>query len=64
MSPQTAGFWPNSNQTAVDVTPVRAGCSRAPKDDGSPSSKDTDAFLEGMTYIGGMNYAKYCLEAC
>ena len=58
VSPQTAGFWLNSNQTAVNVTPVRAWCSRAPKDDRSPASKDTDAILEGMTYIGGMNYAK------
>ena len=64
MSPQTAGFWPNSNQTAVDVTPVRAGCSEAPKNDDSSASKGTEAFLEGMTYVGGMNYAKYCLEAC
>ena len=38
--------------------------SRAPKDDGSPTSKDTDAILEGMTFIGGMNYAKCRLEAC
>ena len=29
-----------------------------------PASKDTDAILEGMTYVGGMNYAKYRLEAC
>ena len=64
VSPQTAGFWCNSNQTAVNVTPVRAGCSRAPKDDGISASKDTDAILEGMTYIGGINYAKYRLEAC
>ena len=64
VSPQTAGFWPNSNQTAVDVNPVRAGCSRAPKGNDSPASKDTDAILKGMTYVGGMNYAKYRLEAC
>ena len=63
-SPQTAGLWPNSNQTAVDVTPVRAGCTETPKDNDSPTSKDTDAMLEGMTYFGGMNYAKYRLEAC
>ena len=64
VSPLTAGFWPNSNQMAVYVTPVRAGCSRAPKDDDSPASTDTDAILEGMTYFGGTNYAKYRLEAC
>ena len=46
------------------MTPVRAGCSRAPKDDDSSASKDTDAILEGMTYVGGMNYAKDRLEAC
>ena len=63
-SPQTAGLWPNSNQTAVEVTPVRIGCSGTPKDNDSPASKDTDANLEGMTYVGGMNYAKYRLEAC
>ena len=63
VSSQTAGFWPNSNQTAVDVTPVRAGCSRAPQDDSSPASKDTEAILESMTYVGGMNYAKFRLEA-
>ena len=64
VSPQTTGFWPNSNQTAVDVTPVRAGCSEPPKDNDSPASKDTVAILEGMTFVGGMNYAKYRLEAC
>ena len=63
-SPQTAGLWPNSDQTAVEVTPVRAGCSGTPKDNDSPASKDTDAILEGMTHVGGMNYAKYRLEAC
>ena len=63
-SPQTAGLWPNSNQTAVEVTLMRIGCSGAPKDNDSPASKDTDAILEGMTYVGGMNYAKYRLEAC
>ena len=63
-SPQTAGLWPNSNQTAVEVTPVRIGCSGTPRDNDSPASKDTDAILEGMTYVGGMNYAKYRLEAC
>ena len=63
-SPQTAGFWPNSNQTAVDVAPVRVGCSGTPKDYDSPASKDTDAISEGMTYVGGMNYANYRLEAC
>ena len=63
-SHQTADLWPNSNQTAVDVTPVRAGCTGTPKDNDSPASKDTNAILEGMTYVGGMNYAKYRLEAC
>ena len=63
-SAQTAGFWPNSNQTAVDVAPVRVGCSGTPKDNDSPASKDTDAISEGMTYVGGMNYANYRLEAC
>ena len=61
--PQTAGFRHNSNQTAEDATPVRAGCSRSPKADNSPTRKDTDAIWEGMTYVGGMNYAKYRLEA-
>ena len=37
---------------------------RTPKNNDSPASKDTDAILEGMTYVGGMNYAKYRLEAC
>ena len=63
-SPQTAGLWPNSNQTAAEVTPVRIGCSGRPKDNDIPASKDTDAILEGMSYVGGMNYAKYRLEAC
>ena len=58
---QTAGLWPNSNHTAVEVTPVRSG---TPKDNDSPASNDTDAILEGMTYVGGMNYAKYRLDAC
>ena len=62
-SPQTAGLWPNSNQTAVDVTPVRAGCTETPKDNDSPASKDTKAILEGMTHVGGINNAKYRLEA-
>ena len=44
--------------------PVRAGFSKAPKDDNSPASKDTDAILEGMTYVGLMNYDKYHQEAC
>ena len=43
------------------------GCSRAPGNNGiSPGSVDstnTEAILESMTYIGGMNYAKYRLEA-
>ena len=63
VSPQTAGFWPNSNQTAVQVTPTRDGCSRAPRDDDSTASIDTAVVLENMTYVGGMNYAKYRLEA-
>ena len=63
VSPQTAGFWPNSNQTAAQVTPTRDGCSRAPRDDASKASVDTAAVLENMIYVGGMNYAKYRLEA-
>ena len=63
-SPQTAGLWPNSNQTAAEVTPVRTGCSGTPRGDDSPASKNTNAILEGMTYIGGVNYAKDRLEAC
>ena len=43
---------------------MRPGCTGTPKDNDSPASKDTDAILEGMTYVGGMNYAKYRLEAC
>ena len=31
VSPQTAGFWPSSNQTAEQVIPTRDGCSRAPE---------------------------------
>ena len=61
---QTAGLWPKSNQTAAEVIPVRTGCSGSPKDNDSPVSKDTDAILECMTYVSGMNYAKYRLEAC
>ena len=63
-SPRTAGNWPNSNQTALDVTIVRAGCSGTPKDNDNPASKESYAILEGMTYVGRMNYAKYRLEAC
>ena len=63
-SPQTAGFWYNSNQTAVNVSPVRAGCTGTPKDNDRPANKNTDAILECMTYVGGMNCAKYRLEAC
>ena len=63
-SPQTARLWPNSNQTVAEVTPVRAGCPGTPKGNDSSASKDTDAILEGKTYVGGMNYAKYRLEAC
>ena len=62
-SSQTGGFWPNSNKTAVDATPLREGRSKAPDEGSSPGSKDTDATLESMTYVGGMNYAKYRLEA-
>ena len=43
--------------------PVRSGCSRAPGNDGSPDSTNTEAILDSMTQIGGMNYAKYRLEA-
>ena len=63
MTPQITGYWPNSNQTAAQTTPTRARCSRAPRDDDSPASNDTAAVLENMTYVGGMNYAKYRLEA-
>ena len=63
VSPQTTEFWPNSNQTAAQVTPTHDGCSRAPRDDDSTASVDTAAVLENMTYVGGMNYAKYRLEA-
>ena len=62
-SPQRAGFWPHFNRTATDVTPRRAGCSKSPKNNYSLASEDTDAILERMTYVGGMNYAKYRLEA-
>ena len=63
VSPQTAAFWPNSNQTAAQVTPTRGGCSRSPQDDDSPAKNDTAVVLENMTYVGGMNYARYRLEA-
>ena len=63
VSPQTARFWPNSNQTTAQVTSTRDGCFRAPRDDDSTASVDTAAVLENMTYVGGMNYAKYRLEA-
>ena len=43
---------------------MRTGCSGTPKDNDSSASKDTDAILGGMTYVGGMNHAKYRLEAC
>ena len=62
-SPQSGGFWPNPNKTAVDATPLREGCSRAPDERSSPGSKDTDAILECMTYVDGMNYAKFRLKA-
>ena len=62
-SPQTGEFWPNSNKMSVDATPLREGCSRAIDEGSSPDCKDTDAILENMTYVGGMNYAKYRLEA-
>ena len=32
-------------------------------DDSSPASKDTEAVLESMGYVGGMNYAKFRLES-
>ena len=35
---QTGGFWPNSNNTAVDATPQREGCSRASDEGSSPGS--------------------------
>ena len=63
-SPQREGLWPNYNITAVNATPQQEGCSRAPDDARSPGSKDTDAIvLESMTYVGGINFAKYRLEA-
>ena len=62
-SPQTEGFWSISNISAVEAKPQREGCSGAPDDASSPGSKDTEAILESMTYVGGMNYANYRLEA-
>ena len=65
-SPLGSRHWPNSIQTAGNVTPVRTGCSRAPGNGASPGSADsanTEAILESMTNIGGMNYAKYRVEA-
>ena len=62
-SPQTEGFWSISNISAVEAKPQREGCSGAPDDASSPSSKDTEAILKSMTYVGGMNYANYRLEA-
>ena len=62
-SPQTGGFWPNSNKTAFEAPPLREGCSRAVDEGSSPGSTATDAILESMTYVGGINYAKYRLEA-
>ena len=62
-SPPTVGYRHNSNQTALDATRAGAGCSRAPDEDSSPGSKDTDAILESMTYVGGTIYAKYRLES-
>ena len=62
-SSHNEGFWPNSNITAVDATPQIEVCSSATDDASSPGSRDTDAILERMTYVGGMNYAKYRLEA-
>ena len=34
-SPQLNGFWPNSNNTVITVTPQREGCSRAPDESSS-----------------------------
>ena len=62
-SPQLDWFWPHSNITAVIVTSQRERCSKAPDEGSSPGSKDSDAILESMMYVGGMNYAKYRLEA-
>ena len=45
------------------MTPAGNGCSRPPRDDDSPASNDTAAVVENMTYVGGMKYAKYRLEA-
>ena len=38
------------------------GRSRALEEVSSPGSKDTDALLGSIIYVGGMNYAKYRLE--
>ena len=62
-SPQTEGFWANSIITAVTATPQREGCSRAPDDASSLRSKDTDASLENLMYVDGMNNVKYRLES-
>ena len=66
-SPSMQDMWPNANVTLVPT--MIPGCSRAPDDAASSSSqdskavsKDTDAILESMTYVGGMSYAQYRLE--
>ena len=61
-SPQMRGFSPNSNNTAVNVTHQRDGCSREYDDNSGAGSKDTDVILESMKNVGGMNYAKYRLK--
>ena len=62
-SPQTEGFWSNSNITAANTMPPKEGCSRTLDDASSPGSKNTDALLGSMTYVGGVNYAKYRRKA-
>ena len=57
----------------LQLKPNGRGCNSSacwvfegPGNDGSPGSADsanTEALLESMTSIGGMNYAKYRLEA-
>ena len=61
--PYTEGVWPIFNITAVNATPQIEVCSSATDEASSPGGKDTDVILESMTYVGGMNYAKYRLEA-
>ena len=57
-SPKTERFRPNFNFTAANTTPPRDRWSTAPDDASSPGNKDTEAILERMTYVCGMDYAK------